>query len=100
MDQKQAVLKAHCFLDAVKEMVRIESAYLFGSYSNGTQRPESDIDIGIFVSKLDIDYLDLLTALFRKRIFIEPLIEPHLFIEGEDPSGFSEIVKNTGLKII
>ena len=99
MDQKEAILIAKNFLNSIQEIVQVESAYLFGSYSDGTQRPESDIDIGLFIKSPETDYFDILSALYRKRIFIEPLLEPYLFISGEGPLGFGENVKKTGVRL-
>lgn len=81
--------------------MKFDKAVLFGSYVDGTPEEYSDIDIGLFVDKLDdnVDYLKLMSSLYHVAMDIDVLIEPHLFIRGEDRSGFGEEVEKTGVVI-
>ena len=68
----------------------ITSAYLFGSYAKGTARPDSDVDIALFLDDLRWDKLvdiggvlmDLEIALHRK---VDLAVRP--------PQDFVEIIK-------
>lgn len=99
MDKEKAIKTAEEYLKIVNTVINIKSAFLFGSYVHGTQRIESDIDIGIFTDKLQENYFDILKKLYKLRKSIDVRIEPHLFIIGSDKSGFSEEVIKTGIKI-
>ena len=39
--------------------------YLFGSYSKGCARPDSDIDIAVIVLRVNGDYLSTAASLWR-----------------------------------
>jgi predicted nucleotidyltransferase len=101
MDQREAERKARCYAIAAKDVVKFDKAVLFGSYANGSPKEYSDIDIGLFMDRLDdnVDYLKLMSSLYHVAVEIDVLIEPHLFIRGEDRSGFGEEVEKTGVVI-
>lgn len=98
MGKTEAVLKARAYLSIIKGFLHVESAYLFGSYATGYARSDSDIDIGIFIDAPVDDYFAVVKMLFKARRGVDPLIEPHLFIAGNDSSGFHEEVKK-GIKL-
>jgi predicted nucleotidyltransferase len=94
MDKKEAVIIARKYAKGIKPIIDYKNAYIFGSYSNDTQREHSDIDIGIFAEDIsDDDYFDMLTSLYRAGRNVDFRIEPHLFIAGKDPSGFGEEIQ-------
>ena len=99
MDKREAEIKARSYLNIARDVVKFDKAVLFGSYANGRQKEYSDIDIGLFVDRLDdnVDYLKLMSRLYHVAMDIDVLIEPHLFIRGEDKSGFGAEVEKQGL---
>ncbi len=99
MDKDEIILKAKRYVEAIRGIVDVESAWVFGSCARGTAFPDSDIDIGIFTSGLTEDYFSLLKKLFKTRREIDALIEPHLFIAGKDVVGFQREIRTTGIKI-
>lgn len=99
MDKKEAIVKAKKFLGEIKSIIKIDKAYLFGSHASNTGWIDSDIDIGIFTTMINDDYFTALKKLYRVRRNNDPRIEPHLFIEGKDISGFAEEVERTGERI-
>lgn len=101
MDQGEAVQKARSYARAARDIVKFDKAVLFGSYVNGRPEAYSDIDIGLFMDRLDdrVDYLKLMSRLYHAAMDIDVLIEPHLFIRNEDKSGFGEEVEGTGFII-
>ena len=97
MDKSKAIKIAKKYIAGIKKIVLPEKAYIFGSYAYGNQREDSDIDVGIFVNKIDGEYFDILKALYKARRGIDVRIEPHLFISGTDRTGFFEEVERTGV---
>lgn len=69
---------------------------LFGSYVNGNPHEDSDIDVGIIFNNFSGDWQQTVTQLWRLRRDISLDIEPHLFDEQNDKSGFVEHIKKTG----
>jgi len=86
----------------IKEQIKFERAYLFGSYAKSMQTNDSDIDIALVFDKANIsDRFDLQVKLFTLASYIDTRIEPHP-INSEDfnyDNPFScEIIK-TGKEI-
>ncbi len=99
MDKDEAIRKARQYLNTTSLFLEYESAYLFGSYASGTQRAESDIDVALFIRKIDADYFPILKKLYSARRSIDVRIEPHLFAPGSDASGFSDEIQRTGIRL-
>ncbi|WP_045215382.1 nucleotidyltransferase family protein [Desulfonatronovibrio magnus] len=51
MDTQEAITLARDYVCRVKQILEFDSAYLFGSYAAGHQDQNSDVDVGIIVSK-------------------------------------------------
>lgn len=81
--------------------MKFDKAVLFGSYVSGRPEEYSDIDIGLFIDRLDDneDYLKLMSSLYHVAMDIDVLIEPHLFMRDEDKSGFAEEIEKNGVVI-
>ncbi|MDO8724147.1 MAG: nucleotidyltransferase domain-containing protein [Syntrophales bacterium] len=100
MDRKEAYRKARAYVDLAKAVIPFKKAVLLGSYVSGTPEEYSDIDIGLFVDSLaDGEYWDKVVYLQSLTRKVDVRIEPHLFIRGEDKSGFGEEVEKTGIVI-
>jgi len=101
MDQREAERKARSYASAARNVVKFDKAVLFGSYVSGRPEEYSDIDIGLFIDRLDdnVDYLKLMSSLYHVAVDIDVLIEPHLFIRCEDKSGFGEEIEKKGIVI-
>jgi len=54
------------YVNAARDVVKFDKAVLFGSYANGKPEEYSDIDIGLFMDRLDenVDYLKLMSSLY------------------------------------
>ena len=97
MDKERAYEKARAYVNLVRRFLPLQKAVLFGSYAIGSPDSYSDIDVGLFVDEIDDDhYLDTLAALQSLCRKIDLSIEPHLFILGEDRTGFANWVEKTG----
>lgn len=97
---KDAVIKiAQEYSEEIRNFLPVKKVILFGSFARGDQREYSDIDIAVVVEKINGDYLDLSSKLFKLRRPVDFRIEPILFEEGYDPSGFLEEIYRTGIVV-
>jgi len=71
---------------------------LFGSYSKGNARPESDIDVAVIVNSIEGDWLDQAANISLDAIKLNVLIEPVL-MEMDEPSPLYHDVMRTGIAV-
>lgn len=85
------------------EGIRIDKAFLYGSYLTGNQTDESDIDLMLVSDQFDVsnDFLaGKIWALTRKvNSRIEPFIVGSRKFENDEISPIIQIVKKEGLEI-
>ena len=98
MDKRTAVSIAKQYKRAVINAIGPAKVYLFGSYSKGYARPDSDIDIAVVVPSVDGDYLSTAAHLWRITMDVNTLIEPVL-IEESHPSPLYEDILQTGIAV-
>jgi uncharacterized protein len=67
------------FLAVVRQKLRIEAAYLYGSQAAGTAHPWSDIDVAIVSPSFSDDLFEDRLALMRWAAAIDDRIEPQPF---------------------
>ncbi|MBI5444371.1 MAG: nucleotidyltransferase domain-containing protein [Deltaproteobacteria bacterium] len=101
MDQREALEKAARFAHLARGAIAIDAAVLFGSHATGKADECSDVDVGLFVDRLDAetDYLLLLKELYGLAAGVDVHIEPHLFVRSEDQSGLGAQVEREGIRI-
>lgn len=102
-DKQIIYRKINEYVKCLKENdIGVWRLYLYGSYAKGTQSPESDIDLAVFLDKEDIDGIKDDVELMRLRWDIDLNIEPHAFartdFDESDPL-IKEII-TTGERII
>ena len=98
MDKGQAIELAKKYKAMVAERLPLKALYLYGSYSKGNYREDSDIDIAVVVESLSDNYFDDTPLLWKLRRRISNLIEPVLLTEDMDNPLYRDITK-TGLLI-
>lgn len=98
MDKGQAIELAKKYKAMVAERLPLKALYLYGSYSKGNYREDSDIDIAVVVDSLSDNYFDDTPLLWKLRRRISNLIEPVLLIEDMDNPLYRDITK-TGILI-
>ena len=81
MDKEQAIALAKRYKEMVAEKLPLKALYLYGSYSKGNYREDSDIDIAVVVESLNDNYFEDTPLLWKLRRKISNLIEPVLLIE-------------------
>ncbi|RPI16375.1 MAG: nucleotidyltransferase domain-containing protein [Ignavibacteriae bacterium] len=102
MDKKTDRLIRQFIAAAAKEYTDLKIAYIFGSYARNNEKPDSDIDIALFIENLnDADRLDLQVKLFLIASKFDTRIEPHP-IPYQDfflNNPFAAEIKKTGIEI-
>lgn len=88
MDKSEVLEKVRKFSEIVIENYHPLKIVLFGSYARGNYRNESDIDIAVIVEKIEGSFLDKEAGLYKIRRNVDENIEPFLFENGVDRSGF------------
>ena len=98
MDKKQVIRIVKQYKDAVTAQFGPVTVYLYGSYSKGNARPDSDIDVAVIVPKVDGDFLKESAKLWRITLSVNTLIEP-ILIESAHPSPLYEDILHSGIKV-
>ena len=98
MDKEQAIVLAKRYKEMVAERLPLKALYLYGSYSKGNYREDSDIDIAVVVEHLDDNYFEYTPLLWKLRRKISNLIEPVLLIEDMSNPLYCDIAR-TGILI-
>lgn len=96
MDKREVIEKLKEYAELLKKYFAVKMVILFGSYSRGSARLDSDIDVAVVLERLPENILDVEIEFFKLRRQIDSRIEPVIFEIGQDdPSGFfDEILKN------
>lgn len=98
MDKRQVIRVVRQYKKEVIDQMRPVAVYLFGSYSKGRPHPGSDIDVAVFVPKVDGDFLTESAKLWRITLDVNTLIEPVL-IEECNPSPLYQEILQTGVAV-
>lgn len=88
MDKKQARTITEQFISSLTSEIQPRKVVLYGSCVNGYPDEESDIDIAVIFDRIENDYLDMLNKIYSIASRVDVHIEPVLFEENHDPSGF------------
>ena len=99
MDKEQAIKLVKKYKKIIMPRFNNQAqVYLYGSYSKGYQRPESDIDVAVVVPSAGDQWLNLSTSLWRDVDKVSLLIEPVL-IETSHPSPLYDDILRTGVQV-
>ncbi len=74
------------------------SVYLYGSYSKGCARDDSDIDVAVVVPEVKDDFLKTSSLLWSLTWDVNTLIEPVL-IDARNPSPLYSDILQTGVLV-
>ena len=72
--------------------------FMYGSYSKGYPKPESDIDVAVIVPYVDGDWLTISTDLWLDVDKVNILIEPVLLEEGNHSPLYDDVMR-TGVAV-
>lgn len=96
MDKNEIIRIVKIFALKVANEFLVKKVILFGSYANETFTENSDIDVAVVLKGLEDDLLTSEFRLYKIRRDIDHRIEPVIFIENEDKSGFLQEIYRTG----
>lgn len=99
MDKSEVINKVKAYRKLLNEHFKTDEVYLFGSYANGTNQADSDIDVAIVVEKAESDFFAINPLLWKLRRQIDDRIEPILIEKKFDDANFLSEVKRYGIKI-
>lgn len=104
MAEKKIIDKINIFLQKIKEAgIAVEKAYLFGSYTKGTENPDSDIDVMIVSSVFDKDGDNAAGIVWSLTKTVDIRIEPYIIglnrFNSDNVSPLLQIVKKEGILI-
>jgi uncharacterized protein len=101
MVNQSVIETAKLYIQNIPESMELKKAYLFGSYAQGNEHKDSDIDIAVVIGKMD-DFFSIQMELMRLRRTIDLRIEPHPIWEEDfnmqNPFAFE--IKNPGIALI
>lgn len=98
MDKKQAIILAQKYKELVAEKLPVKALYLYGSYSKGDYRKDSDIDIAVVVERLADNYFEDTPLLWKLKRKVSNLIEPVLLTEDMNNPLYRDVTQ-TGILI-
>lgn len=99
MDKSEAIDKVARYKLLVSKYFDVDKMVLFGSYSRGNQKEDSDIDVAIIVDSIDKDFFSYAPLLWKLRREVDDRIEPVLVEKDKDVSGFLQEILRTGIVI-
>ena len=78
MDKGDAIQIANKYITLISQLYSVREAILFGSFANGTNHEDSDIDIAVILDSSD-DIIDTQIEMMKLRRNVDLRIEPHPF---------------------
>jgi len=78
MDKGDAIQIADKYITLISQIYSVRKAILFGSFANGTNHDDSDIDIAVILDSSD-DIIDTQIEMMKLRRNVDLRIEPHPF---------------------
>lgn len=98
MGKRDVIAIVRQYKNLVLEHFSSATVYLYGSYSKGKDRPESDIDVAVVVPDVKDDFLKASALLWSLTWNVNTLIEP-ILIDQRHPSPLYEDILKTGICI-
>ena len=98
MDKKQAIDIVRAYKEAIMPMYKNAKVYLYGSYSKGNARQDSDIDVAVIVPHITGNWFSVVPPLWTCARRVNSLIEPVIMEENEQSPLYEDIIK-TGIAI-
>jgi len=99
MGQKDVIKKLERYKLLISDHFDLDKIVLFGSNAKGKQREDSDIDVAVIVNSVNSDFFTYAPLLWKLSRQVDNRIEPVLFVNGNNPSGFLKEIIKSGLTI-
>lgn len=99
MDKEQAINIVRQYKAALSDTYKGAKVLLYGSYSKGTAREDSDIDVAIIIPSVrGGNWFTLVPPLWTCARKINSLIEPVLMVDGEHSPLYDDVM-HTGVMV-
>lgn len=98
MDKRQAIEIVKAYKQAILPLHKDAQVYLYGSFSKGVQRPDSDIDVAVVVPHIEGNWFNVVPPLWTKARSINSRIEPVLMEQNEHSPLYDDVMR-TGIVI-
>lgn len=99
MDKATVLKLVAQYKEAISGVVENPKVYLFGSYSKGCARKDSDIDVAVVVPSVpDAQFLKISSQLWKATLKVTTLIEPVL-IDSRFWSPLYEDIQKNGIAV-
>ena len=99
MDKAEVIEILKRYKELLSRQMNFESLILFGSYTKGAQRQDSDIDVAVVVDEMTGDYFETRPILWKLSREVDDRIEPLILEKKHDASGFLAEVMRSGIVI-
>ncbi|MDY7027560.1 MAG: nucleotidyltransferase domain-containing protein [Spirochaetota bacterium] len=99
MDREEIIELIRTYAKKISDIAPFYEILLYGSWARGTAKENSDIDIAVFVSEDPDDLIETEAKLWDRCREVDLRLEPLLIVDKDDPSGFKDMVKKTGIRV-
>jgi predicted nucleotidyltransferase len=99
MDKEDVIKILKRYKELLSKQISFESLILFGSYTKGAQREDSDIDVAVVVDEMPGDYFETRPILWKLSREVDDRIEPLILEKKHDASGFLAEIMRSGIVI-
>jgi len=96
MDKREVINTIYDLIPYLLSAFQVHKVILYGSWIEGNQDLNSDIDIAVIVHEVPHDYLQCLIKIHEICSAVNVRLEPVLFEYGHDQSGFLEHILSQG----
>ena len=98
MDQKQVINIVRQYKQAIRPQYSDAKVYLYGSYSKGCARQDSDIDVAVVLPRIQGNWFSVVPPLWTYARQVNSLIEPVLMEENEHSPLYDDVMR-TGIAV-
>ena len=98
MDKEQVISIVRAYKKAILPFYSDANVYLYGSYSKGTARQDSDIDVAVVVPHIEGSWFSVVPPLWKCARQVNSLIEP-VILEKDSHSPLYDDIMRTGVAI-
>lgn len=98
MDKEQVISLVRKYKQIISGEFSSLKVFLYGSYSKGNARNDSDIDVAVIVPSIGEDWLEKSSRLWYATLKVSTLIEPVLLEEGDSSPLYHDIMQ-TGIAV-
>lgn len=92
MDKEQALDIVRQYKAALSDTYKGAKVLMYGSYSKGTAREDSDIDVAVIMPSVHGSWFALVPPLWTCARKVNSLIEPVLMLDGEHSPLYDDVM--------